>query len=260
MNATLEAGIQGAIGGLFGGPLEQAATTMIWEMAVHHTPVDQAFVKGMAALAFASAFEIGTGLAGEGLSMLRGSGGVADDVARAVEEGANQIDDDIARLRLQDDPLIDNNILSEAHAGTASADQFLDSNRGLIKVGQSTRKEFLDGTGRTVEDFENLLTKYDITYDASLDPSDIADEADRLQRSVAAAKFPGGQRAVIKPKDAMQLAESRLLGIDLATNDVKLYNRAKDLGSGVQFIDLFPGDGTAARAANYVPKTINLLP
>ena len=102
-----------------------------------------------------------------------------------------------------------------------------------------------------------LVHEFDLTFIDNVDYKAIIAEALVLRQA-----FSGTNRKLTL-MDARQLATARLTGIDFATNDLKLFKRAKDLGIPVHYVDLFPRPGgapsrTAQKAAAYSPQGVSI--
>ena len=147
------------------------------------------------------------------------------------------------------DPQLDSNILSalinphDPLHGDAVA--FVTSNRAAgLSANRSAYTEFLQRYSKY--QFSVLRQRYGISLIRELPMEDLGAAASRLQRA-----FPDAR--VLSDADARVAASSFLKKERFATNDLRLFKRAKDLGLNVEYV----GSGaSAAAAARYIPNPV----
>ena len=152
------------------------------------------------------------------------------------------------------DPQVDVNVLIRLLNGEPEFVTYVTANRA---VGQSytlaAQEEFLATGAGTTKELQDLENQYDIRLrmDPSLVVLDLA--AARLM-----AAFHGDRLGrILHPADARVAAGAFVMTETLATGDLQLFKRCRDLGLSVEFI----GSAPATTKANaYVPQRLGIPP
>jgi hypothetical protein len=150
-----------------------------------------------------------------------------------------------------DDPQLDANVLIGIRNGVHDFLAYAQVNQGVgMSYSRVARMEFLASGLGTVADLQALQTSYGISY-RMFRGCRISDAAARLQAAFAGDPL----RRTLQVADARILATEFLTGERVATGDLQLFKRGRDLALPVDFV----GSGrAAARASAYAPRPVSI--
>ena len=152
------------------------------------------------------------------------------------------------------DPHLDTNFLIRLHNGEPEFVAYARANRAAgLRYSQPARDEFLASALGSPAQLQSLEQHFGIKLLAGIVPTAIDNAAGRLQNAFVGDAL----NRIFRRADAKVLAAAFLMGDCLATGDLQLFKRARDLGLNVDFV----GSGTAARrAATYAPRSVAIPP
>jgi predicted nucleic acid-binding protein len=148
------------------------------------------------------------------------------------------------------DPQLDANALIRILRGDPEFVAFATATQASgLCYNQAAKAEFLANNMGCQSDLDALEKQFGIKLDAGIPDTELDQAATRLQ-----AAFTGDTLArALHPPDARILATAFLQDDSVATGDLRLFKRAKDLGLAAVFI----GSGRALRlATNYLPRLV----
>jgi len=148
-----------------------------------------------------------------------------------------------------DDPQLDSNVLIQLKKGDAAFVAYACANKAAgMSYNRVVRDEFLARGLGTTADLEALRADYGITY-RSFRGHSVSSAIMRLQQA-----FVGDRLGrMLQLADARVLVTAFLTAECLATGDLQLYKRARDLG---MLVDFLGGGRAAVRAITYVPRPV----
>jgi predicted nucleic acid-binding protein len=148
------------------------------------------------------------------------------------------------------DPQLDVNALIRLLGGVPEFVAFAQAQQAVgLSYNEAARAEFLANGLGTQADLDILERGYGVVLITDVSAAEIDAAAQRLQSAFRGD--PLGR--VLHLPDARVLATALLKTETIATGDLQLFKRAKDLGLSAAFI----GRGrAAARAATYVPQPV----
>jgi predicted nucleic acid-binding protein len=154
----------------------------------------------------------------------------------------------------QTDPQLDTNFLIRLHQNEPEFVAYAIGNQPAgLSYSLAARAEFLASVPAAAAQLQTLEQQYGIQLISWISLSVIDASALRLLGA-----FQGDPlRRVLHLEDARVLATAFLARERLATGDLQLFKRARDLGLAVDFVGSGPA---AARAAAYVPRPVVLPP
>jgi predicted nucleic acid-binding protein len=150
------------------------------------------------------------------------------------------------------DPQLDANALIKILAGEANFLAFAQANHTAgLSYNAAVRTEFLANGLGTQADLDTLAQTWGIIPIADVSEPEIDTAASRLQGAFHGASLG----RVLDLPDARVLATALLKNESVATHDLRLFKRARDLGLSVVFV----GSGRAAtQAAAYAPQPVTI--
>jgi predicted nucleic acid-binding protein len=122
-----------------------------------------------------------------------------------------------------------------------------------LRYSPAAAAEFLAGASATPAQLQSLQQLYGVQPLAALSVIALDTAAKRLQNAFGGD--PHGR--VLHTEDAKILAAAFLLGESLATGDLQLFKRGRDLGLPIDFVG---ANRPAALAAAYVARSVLLSP
>ncbi len=150
------------------------------------------------------------------------------------------------------DPQLDVNALIQILRGAAEFVAFAQANRAAgLAYNAAAKAEFLANGLGTQAELDSLARGYGVALIGDVSDQEIDVTAGRLQAAFVGT-VPG---RVLRLPDARILATAYGKNERLATGDLQLFKRARDLGLAVVFL----GSGrSAARASAYVPRSVTI--
>jgi predicted nucleic acid-binding protein len=152
------------------------------------------------------------------------------------------------------DPQLDTSFLIRLAASDPPFLAYAVANRAAgLRYSPAAGAEFLAAGGGSAAQLQSLQQRFGIQAISGLATAALDNAARRLQNA-----FQGGPRGrVLHAEDAKVLAAAFLLGEPLATGDLRLYKRGRDLGPPVEFVGAVR---PTAVAAAYVPQGVVIPP
>jgi predicted nucleic acid-binding protein len=150
------------------------------------------------------------------------------------------------------DPQLDANALIELLRGDPDFVAYAQANQTAgLNYNAAVRTEFLANGLGTQADLDALAQTWGVILIGDVSEPEIDAAAGRLQGAFLGTS---PQRVLHRP-DARVLATALLKNESVATHDLRLFKRARDLGLAVVFV----GSGrAAARAAAYAPQPVTV--
>ncbi|MGB0498932.1 MAG: RHS repeat-associated core domain-containing protein, partial [Rubricella sp.] len=129
-----------------------------------------------------------------------------------------------------DDPLIDNNILSWLHSGQSQAVDFAERYRGLVSIDRTVAREFMRG-GRSAHELHGLMRRFDITLLPRVDAATLAPDLAHVLAS------RGG---TVARNDDVIVATARHFGLRFASGDQRAVISALRSGVDARYFNFGP--------------------